>query len=93
MDLRSNPVYDSFYTPLYNNSYMSKGAPFAIETRSDIVKSAINNSTAKSMWSFSKKQRFPQDKSVCPYVSYQTDLSTISHRKTGFGTSKRRVFS
>lgn len=72
---------------------MSKSSPFAMESRQDIVKSAINSSTSKSMWSFSKDKRFPMDRPVCPYVSYQTNLSTISQRKTGFGTSKRRVFS
>lgn len=72
---------------------MSKGAPFAAESRFDIVKSAINNSTSKTLYSFSKDKRFQPNKSVCPYVSYQNNLSTLSHRKTGFGTSKRRVFS
>lgn len=72
---------------------MSKGAPYAVESRFDIVKSNVNNSTSKTMWSFSKDKRFPQNKPVCPFVSYQNNLSTLSDRKTGFGTSKRRVFS
>ena len=72
---------------------MSKGAPFAVDTRHDIVKSAVNTSPSKTMFSFSKDKRFQQAKPVCPYVSYQNNLSTLSHRKTGFGLGKRRVFS
>lgn len=72
---------------------MSKGAPYAAESRIDIVKSSINNSTSKTLWSFSKDKRFQQDKSVCPYVFYQNNLSTLSNRKANFGSSKRRVFS
>jgi len=72
---------------------MSKGAPYAAESRVDIVKSSINNLTSKTLWSFSKDKRFQQNKPVCPYVFYQNNLSTLSNRKTGFGSSKRRVFS
>lgn len=72
---------------------MSKGAPYAAESRIDIVKSAINNSTSKTLYSFSKDKRFHPNKSVCPYVFYQSNLSTLSNRKTSFGTSNRKVFS
>jgi hypothetical protein len=72
---------------------MSKGAAYAAESRLDIAKSSINNSTSKTFWSFSKDKRFQQNKPVCPYVYYQNNLSTLSNRKTGFGSSKRRVFS
>lgn len=72
---------------------MSKGMPYADETREEITKSAINKSTAKTLWSFPKKERFDRSKSVCPYVSYDYDLSTISKRKTGFGSSKRKAFT
>lgn len=72
---------------------MSKGSPFAEESRAEIVKSTINSSTSKNLWSFSKERRFSENKSVCPYVSYLNNGSTISHRKTGFGWGKRRVFS
>jgi hypothetical protein len=53
----------------------------------------VNQSTAKTLWTFSKKKRFPEAKPVCPYVSYAYDLSTISKRKAGFGSSKRKVFT
>ena len=72
---------------------MYKGMPYAYETREEITKSAINKSTAKTLWSFPKKERFERSQSVCPYVSYNYNLSTISKRKTGFGSSKRKVFT
>lgn len=72
---------------------MSKGAPFAEESREQIVKSAVNASPSKNLWSFSKEKRFAENKPECPYVSYLNNSSTISQRKTGFGSSKRRVFS
>jgi hypothetical protein len=77
---------------LYNWN-MSKGSPFAEESREEIVRSTINGSTSKNLWSFSKDKRFPENKSTCPYVSYLNDSSTISSRKNGFGCGKRRVFS
>jgi hypothetical protein len=72
---------------------MSKCTPFAQESREQITKSAINQSTSKTLWSFSKDRRFSERKPVCPYVSYLNNLSTINPRKTGFGSAKRRVFS
>jgi hypothetical protein len=72
---------------------MSKGSPFAEESREQIVKSTVNASTSKNLWSFSKEKRFQDNKPECPYVSYLNNSSTISQRKTGFGSSKRRVFS
>ena len=72
---------------------MSKKVPYAVDNREKISRSNVNQSTAKTLWTFSKGKRFPEPKSVCPYVSYPYDLSTISKRKTGFGSSKRRVFT
>lgn len=72
---------------------MSKLSPFAEETREQVTRCNINQSTAKTLWSFSKEKRFEERKPVCPYVSYQTDLSTLTKRKTQFGSSVRRVFT
>ena len=72
---------------------MSKGSPFVEESREEVVRSTINNSTSKNLWSFSKDKRFADNKAACPYVSYLNNSSTISQRKTGFGWGKRRVFS
>ena len=72
---------------------MSKLVPYAQESREQITKSAINQSTSKTLWSFAKNRRFSAPKPACPYVSYIHNLSTISNRKAGFGTSKRRVFT
>lgn len=72
---------------------MSKGSPFVEESREEVVRSTVNTSTSKNLWSFSKEKRFAENKAQCPYVSYLNNPSTISQRKTGFGWGKRRVFS
>ena len=72
---------------------MSKSSPFALESRDQITKNAINKSTSKVLWSFSKDKRFSLSKSPCPYVSYLNNLSTINKRKTVFGSAKRKVFT
>lgn len=74
-------------------SVLSKKTPYAEDSREDIVRSNLNRSTAKTLWSFPKKKRFPDPKPVCPHPFYAYDLSTISKRKTGFGSAQRRVFT
>ena len=82
-----------YYETIDNNSMKSKNSPFAVESRDQITKNAINKSTAKVLWSFSKDKRFSLNKPPCPYVSYLNNMSTINKRKTVFGSSKRRVFT
>ena len=72
---------------------MIKKIPYAEETREEITKSNLNQSTAKILWTFSKRKRFIENKPVCPIASYKYDLSTNSNRKAGFGSSKRKVFT
>ena len=82
-----------YYETIDNNYIMSKSSPFAVESRDQITKNAINKSTSKVLWSFSKDRRFSMNKPPCPYVSYLNNLSTINNRKTVFGSAKRRVFT
>lgn len=72
---------------------MSKLRAFTEESRDEIVKAMTNHSTSKQAWSFSKTKRFAMQAPNCPYVCYNTNQSTISNRKTGFGSSRRRVFT
>lgn len=74
-------------------SVLTKKVPYAEDSREDVTRSNLNRSTAKTLWSFPKKKRFPDPKPVCPYPAYPYELSTISKRKAGFGSSKRRVFT
>jgi hypothetical protein len=74
-------------------SALIKKVPYAEDSREDVSRSNLNRSTAKTLWSFPKKKRFPDPKPVCPYSAYPYELSTISKRKTGFGSSQRRVFT
>jgi hypothetical protein len=67
--------------------------PFVEESREEITRSNINQSTSKNLWSFSKEKRFSEKKPNCPYVCYETGVSTISNRKTQFGNSQRKVFT
>lgn len=58
-----------------------------------MTRSVVNRSTAKTLWSFSKGERFSQQKPSCPYSSYDYNLSTITKVHAGFGSSQRRVFT
>lgn len=72
---------------------MSKLRAFTEQSRDEIIKAITNQSTSKQAWSFSKTKRFAMPTPNCPYVCYNTNQSTISNRKTGFGSSRRRVFT
>lgn len=63
------------------------------ESREEVVKSNLNYSRSKQLWSFSKKQRFQPIKTECPNAFYQKNVSTISSKKVSFANSKRRVFT
>lgn len=71
---------------------MSKFRTFTQQSRADILKSLTNQSTSKQAWSFSKQKRFIAPAPNCPYVSYANN-STITNRKTYFGSSRRKVFT
>ncbi len=71
---------------------MSKFRVFTQESRDQILKSLTNQSTSKQAWSFSKQKRFVAPPYNCPYVAY-ANPSTISNRKTIFGSSRRKVFT
>lgn len=58
-----------------------------------MTRSVVNRSTAKTLWSFSKGERFSKQKPSCPYSSYDYNLSTITKVHAGFGSSQRRVFT
>lgn len=62
------------------------------ETRDQLIRNPLNDSTSKTSWSFSKGARFQTEKNICPHVAYNIDLSTNQKRKTGFGYGKRISF-
>jgi hypothetical protein len=66
---------------------------FTEQSREEIVKSSLNYSRSKQLWSFSKKQRFEPVRSQCPNAFYSKDVSTLSQKKVSFATSLRRVFT
>jgi hypothetical protein len=72
---------------------MSLEKGYSVETREAVVKSMVNSSTSKQLWSFSKNRRFKPIKSECPHAFYQTKTSTISNKKVRFTSSVRRVFT
>lgn len=72
---------------------MHRANCFAEESREEIVKSNVNNSTSKHLWTFYKERRFPEPRPNCPYIAYDHDTSTISQKKTKFGSAARRVFT
>lgn len=65
---------------------------FTEETREQIIKNPLNDSTSKTSWSFGKGARFKTLSHICPHVSYDINLSTNSKRKTSFGYGKRMSF-
>lgn len=62
------------------------------ETRDQIIRNPLNDSTSKASFSFSKSQRFKTEKNICPHVAYDINLSTNKKRKTSFGLGKRTNF-
>lgn len=44
------------------------------ETRQEILKSAVNTSTSKQAFSFSKQKRFITQSANCPYVFYSRNI-------------------
>jgi hypothetical protein len=62
------------------------------ETREQIVRNPLNDSTAKMSYSFGKSSRFKTEKHICPHVAYDISLNTTSRRKTSFGYGKRTSF-
>lgn len=72
---------------------MSKFRTFTEESREEILRSLTNQSTSKQAWTFSRQKRFVMPPPNCPYVAYNTNPSTISNRKTSFGSSRRKVFT
>lgn len=66
---------------------------FTEESREEVVKSMVNWSVSKQMWSFPKKKRFLAKKPECPQSAYQHNLSTITHKCITFATSTRDLFN
>ena len=63
-----------------------------IESRERVVKSSLNNSKSKQLWSFPKKKRFMKIKIECPHSSYQDQKSTLNQHYPIFNTVKRKLF-
>ena len=72
---------------------MSQRNPFAAESRQKIVKSIVNWSNSKQLWTFPKKKRFKKIKTECPHAFYQQKLDTFSNHKVNFTNSARRLFT
>lgn len=66
---------------------------FTEQSREEVVKSNLNYSRSKQLWTFSKKQRFDPVRPQCPNAFYSKGVSTLSHKKVSFATSIRRVFT
>lgn len=62
------------------------------ETRDQIIRNPLNDSTSKTSYSFGKSQRFKTEKNICPHVAYDINLSTNRKRKASFGYGKRTDF-
>jgi hypothetical protein len=72
---------------------MSKCRQETEETREEVLRANTNQSTSKQAWSFSKQKRFIVTPSNCACFFYSTKMSTLSDRKTSFGSLRRRVFT
>lgn len=66
--------------------------PFQQETREEVVRSVVNWSKSKQLWTFPKKRRFQTLKAECPHVAYQQNLTTLTNTQVKFTTSARRIF-
>lgn len=72
---------------------MTARNPFAIESREQVVKSIVNWSHSKQLWSFPKKKRFNTIKTECPRAFYDPNLNSLSHIEVAFPTSTRKLFT
>ena len=72
---------------------MSKYRAYTEESREEILKALTNNSSSKQAWSFSRQKRFAPKNAACPYISYGKSDSLFSNKRTGFGSSRRKVFT
>lgn len=57
------------------------------------MKSIVNWSNSKQLWTFPKKKRFKKIKPECPHAFYQQKLDTFSNHKVNFTNSARRLFT
>ena len=62
-----------------------------IEHPAQILKHPANNSTSKYHWSFSKSNRFGDNKGYTQTISYNLP-SSVSRRKSGIGYGNRSNF-
>jgi len=62
-------------------------------TRDRVVRSSLNTSTSKQLWTFPKKKRFVKVKVECPHSAYQTQLSTFNQHYPKFSNSRRIFFN
>jgi hypothetical protein len=58
---------------------MTARNPFAVESREQVVKSIVNWSHSKQLWTFPKKRRFQTIKSECPHVFYDQNFNSLTH--------------
>lgn len=72
---------------------MTARNPFAVESREQVVKSIVNWSHSKQLWSFPKKRRFNTIKAECPRAFYNPNLNSLSHIEVAFPTSTRKLFT
>lgn len=56
------------------------------------MRNPLNDSTSKTLWSFSRDKRFKSDRKYCPYIAYDFNLSTNNRRNTSFGYGRRTDF-
>lgn len=62
------------------------------ETRDEVVRNTLNDSTSKTLWSFPREKRFKSEQSMCPYVAYNYNLSTNRKRQAAIGYGGRTDF-
>ena len=72
---------------------MTARNPFATESREQVVKSIVNWSHSKQLWSFPKKKRFQTIKAECPRAFYDQNLNSLSNIEVRFPTSTRKLFT
>jgi hypothetical protein len=58
---------------------MTARNPFAVESREQVVKSIVNWSHSKQLWTFPKKRRFQTIKSECPHAFYDQNFNSLTH--------------
>lgn len=72
---------------------MTARNPFATESREQVVKSIVNWSHSKQLWTFPKKKRFLMPKPECPHAFYQNNVSALSNIQIKFTESTRKLFT